>query len=256
MAREPGWYEFVPDASAIVNCEGEAHRVTWHRGKVVLEAHDLTAERAMLAFGGEPCPCMRVLEMWVEQFRMSPDMFSQMHTWLGESAYLVPTEFDIPRKMAMVLTWERSWRFESWLGAKQARLLDAEVQERALPHLRRHLTAWKPRTGARVISGCKVALIPSTETVTLTGVTDRVAMKATAALHARWVVDVWARGVAVVDDAFVMRVDRAFTLDDLGVLAGRWEPTASGTWTAVTAPARARRAPGPDSDWHLEWDDR
>ena len=113
MPRKPRWYDALPAVTATVDCGGEKHRVTWRRGKVVLEAHDLSAERGMVAFGGELCACMRVLEVWVEQFRMPPHLFAQMHTWLGEQAFLLPDEFAQPRRMAMVLNWERAWRFES-----------------------------------------------------------------------------------------------------------------------------------------------
>ena len=95
----------IPDATAVVDCEGARHRVTWRRGKVVLDAHDLTAERGMLAFGGQLCPCMRVLEMWIEQFRMPADLFLKMPEWLGDNAFLVPIELALPREMAMVLKW-------------------------------------------------------------------------------------------------------------------------------------------------------
>ena len=253
MPRKPRWYDAIPEATAVVDCGGEQHRVTWRRGKVVLEAHDLSAERAMLAFGGELCPCMRVLEMWVEQFRMPADLFGQMPSWLGDNAFLVPPEFDLARRMAMVLSWERLWRFESWLPTKQAQLLGDELKEKALGPLRQHVNAWRARTGARVVSGCQVALQRSSRPPTVEGTTDRVAMRVVAQLHARWLVDIWPRGIAVVDDAFVLELTKARTLNDLEVVAGRWEPNGSGTWATVTAPARVWRDPDTDGDWRLTW---
>jgi len=126
MPRKPRWYDPLPEATATVDCGGEQHRVTWRRGKVVLEDHDLDAERGMMAFGGEMCPCMRVLEVWVEQFRMPPDLFGQMHTWLGDQAFLLPTELALPRRMGFVQSWERAWRFESYLPTKH--LYDRHLQ--------------------------------------------------------------------------------------------------------------------------------
>ena len=79
-------------------CEGEEHRVTWRRGKFVLEDHDLGAERAMLALGGEPCPCMRALELWVEPFRMPPDQFERDAPARGRPGRPLPQEFDVPRR--------------------------------------------------------------------------------------------------------------------------------------------------------------
>jgi hypothetical protein len=254
MARTPRWYDPLPEVAATVDCGGEPHRVIWRRGKIVLEDHDLNAERGMVAFGGELCPCMRVLEVWVKQFRMPPDLFGHMPTWLGDQAFLVPTELALPRRMAMVLSWERAWRFESWLPTKQAKLLAEELKDKALPALRQHVAAWKGKTGTRIVAGCQVALVPNTEPATVEGASDRVAMRASARLHARWVVDVWPHGIAVVDDAFVVELRKARTLNDLEVLAARWEPAAGGTWSAVVAPARVWRDAGSGGEWRLTWE--
>jgi hypothetical protein len=244
----------VPEATAVVDCGGQSHRVTWRRGKLVLEAHDLTSERTMLAFGGELCQCMRVLEMWVEQFRMPADLFEQMPAWLGDNAFLVPPELALPRRLAMVIKWERLWRFEAWLPTKQAQLLADELKDKALRPLRAHVNAWKPRTGARVVSGCQVALLRSIRPVAVDGTTDRVAIRVKAELHGRWLVDVWPRGIAVVDDAFVLQLTKARTMNDLDVMAVRWEPNGIGTWAAVAAPAHVRRE-GDTGQWHLTWED-
>ncbi len=240
-----------------MDCGGEAHRVTWRRGKIVLEAHDLTAERALMVFGGEMCPCMRVLEMWVQQFRMPPEQFLRMQSWLtGANSFLAPTEFALVRHLGMVLSWERSWRRAYYFEEKAARLLGGELQEKALPYLRDHVNLWKARTGASVVSGCHVGLVPSNRAVTLTGTTDGVAMRLVAQIHATWVVSVWARGIATVDDAFVLELVDARSNDDLQVVAGRWEPTGSGTWATVTGPARLTRDPDGGGDWRIEWDPR
>ncbi len=255
MPRKLRWYDAIGESTATVDCGGERHRVVWRRGKVVLLAHDLAAERTMLIFGGELCQCMKVLEMWVEQFRMPPDLFAQMPSWLGESAFLVPPELAVPRRTAMVLSWDRLWRKESWLQSKQADLLAAELKTQALAPLRQHVNAWKPKTGARVISGCQVALMAGNRPDGVDGTTDRVAMRVTARLHGRWLVEVCARGIAVVDDAFVVNLEEALTLDDLKVHAVRWEPSGTGTWATVVAPAHVRREPGTgDGEWHLTWD--
>lgn len=254
MPRTPRWYDPLPEVSSTIDCGGENHRVTWRRGKVVLQDHDLNAEKGMMAFGGEMCPCMRVLEVWVEQFRMPPDLFGAMPTWLGEHAFLLPTEFALPRRMGMVLHWERAWRFESYLPTKQAKLLFEELKEKALPTLRQHLNAWKPKTGARVVAGCQVALTPSNEPAKVEGTTDRVAMRATAWLHPRWVVDVWPQGIGVVDDAFVVDLRKARTPNDLEVVAVRWEPNSAGGWSTVAAPARVWRDAGSGGEWRLTWD--
>ena len=253
MPRKPRWYDPLPEATAVVKCGGEHHRVTWRRGKLVLEAHDLAAERTMLVFGGELCECMRVLEMWVEQFRMPPDLFVQLRTWLGPNADLAPVEFDLHRRLAMLLSWDRAWRATYHFRVKQAAMLEAELKDKALVALRHHLNTWKPKTGARVVSGCQVALVPATEPATLEGAADGVALRATARLHARWVIDVWARGVATVGDAFVVGLLDVASTDDLLVVAARWAPAGARRWATVEQPARLHRDPA-TGDWQLSWE--
>ena len=253
MPRKPRWYDALPETTVSVSCGGEDHRVTWRRGKLVLEDHDLAAERGMLAFGGELCPCMRVLEMWVEQFRMPPELFVQLRKWLGPNADLAPVEFELHRRLGMILGWERSWRRASYVDRQQERLLGVELKDKALPALRRYLNEWKPKTGARVISGCQVAIVPARAPTTVEGTTDGVAMKAVAQLHGRWLVDVWPRDIATVDDAFVLAVLDAITGDDLVVRASRWEPATPGKWATVEHSARVRR--DESGTWHLTWEE-
>ncbi|MDQ4068056.1 MAG: hypothetical protein M3203_01035 [Actinomycetota bacterium] len=252
MPRTPRWYDCLPEATASVTCGGEQHRVTWRRGKLVLEEHDLSAERGMLAFGGELCECMRVLEMWVEQFRMPPDQFLQLRKWLGPDADLAPSEFELHRRLGMILSWERTWRATFYLHRKQEKLLGDELKDKALGPLRQHLNAWKAKTGARVISGCQVAVVPGTKPATVEGTTDGVAMRAVAQLHGRWLVDVWPRGIAVVDDAFVVGLEEARHVDELLVQAVRWEQTRPGKWATVDRPARVQR--DETGTWHLSWE--
>ena len=253
MPRKPRWYDALPEATVSVTCGGEDHRVIWRRGKLVLEAHDLAAERGMLAFGGELCPCMRLLEMWVEQFRMPPELFVQLRKWLGPNADLAPAEFDLQRRLGMILGWERSWRRASYVDRQQERLLGTELKDKALPLLRQYLNEWKPKTGARVISGCQVAVVPTAAPATVEGTMYGVAMKAAARLHGRGLVDVWPRGIATVDDAFVIGVLDVASTDDVHVQAARWEPTTAGRWATVEGPARVRR--GTAGEWHLTWED-
>ena len=130
-----------------------------------------------------------------------------------------------------------------------------EIKEKALEPFRRHVNAWKRTTGARVVSGCQVALLPSNRPPIVDGTTDRVAMRAVAHLHARWVVDIWPRGIAMVDDVFIVDLVEARSLDDLAVLACRWDPSPNGTWHAVVAPAWIWREPGTEGPWQLTWED-
>jgi hypothetical protein len=59
------WYEGLPDVTAEFHCAGQPHRIVWRRGKLVLEDHDLLAERTLVALGSEPPLCVEVLDAWL-----------------------------------------------------------------------------------------------------------------------------------------------------------------------------------------------
>lgn len=252
LPARPRWYDALPEARATVECEGDRHQVSWRRGKLVLEAHDLAAERTMEVLGGEPCVCMRVLRLWREQFGMPPEFFAQMQTWLGANAFLAPAEFSVVRELSMVLGWEREWRRTSYLNRKHEQLLQRRLKERATPSLRQHLTHWKERSGARVVGAATVQLLRSDQAPAIVGRMDRVAVRASASLVPRWITDVWVKGIAVVDGAFVLEVSDAVSRSDLRVRAVRWEPGDGGELNPVDAPARLSYR---GQAWRLAWDD-
>ena len=47
-----------------VACGEERHRISWRRGKLVLDDHDLAAEESFAALGGEPALCLEVMRAW------------------------------------------------------------------------------------------------------------------------------------------------------------------------------------------------
>jgi len=241
----------VDAVSATVPCEGEDHRVTWRRGKFVLEDHDLSAERAMLVLGGEPCACLHAMRLWRDQFRMPPELFSRMHTWMGDDAVLAPREMALPRELGMTLSWARDWRRASYID-KHGPLLQEQAKERALAPFRQHLTFEKQRFGSRVMSGAKVEIVPDHEPTTVTGRMDKVAVRAVATLHPRWLVDVWPLGIGVVDGAFVLEMVEHDWLRPL-VRAVRWEDRPGTTRAPVVALARLEAETEADGGWHLTW---
>ena len=58
------WGDSFDPVVVRVRCGDAVHRVTWRRGKLVLEDHDLTAERSLAVLGGADCPCMAILRSW------------------------------------------------------------------------------------------------------------------------------------------------------------------------------------------------
>lgn len=63
-ARPRRWCDDLPAVTAQIDCGGGQHRITWRRGKLVLEDHDLLAERSLLALGSDAPPCVEVLHAW------------------------------------------------------------------------------------------------------------------------------------------------------------------------------------------------
>ncbi len=251
LPGRPRWYHHIDAVSASLECEGAEHRVSWQRGKFVLHDHDLSSERAMLVLGGEPSPCLKALRMWRDQFGMPPEIFAQMHTWLGDNAVLAPPEMDLPRQLGMTLSWARSWRHWRYLD-KHGGLLQARGTELALPLFREHLLIERQRFGSRVISSAKVAIVPDTDVAGITGRMDRVRVAAAVTLHPSWLVEVWPRGFAVVDGAFVIDVVEDSRERPL-VRAVRWDDRGEGMRKPVTAPARLAR--DGDGAWILTWED-
>ncbi|MGH9165471.1 MAG: hypothetical protein ACRDZW_08180, partial [Acidimicrobiales bacterium] len=81
-----------------------------------------------------------------------------------------------------------------------------------------------------------------------------VGVRATVTLSAQWLVEVWARGLAVVDGGLVLAVEREASTGDprLAVQAVRWDPVPDPgrpgrfgpvTATAVVEPGAERQGP-------------
>lgn len=56
------WAWGQPEAAAEIACGGALHRVVWRWGRLVALDHDLSDERALVALGGEPCPCLEAFD--------------------------------------------------------------------------------------------------------------------------------------------------------------------------------------------------
>ena len=251
-ARLGRWCDHVAPATALVPCSGEQHRITWRRGKVVLEAHDLTAEETMLAFGGQPCACVQALRLWrnLHSWSMSGQLFQQMTARLGADTVLAPGALGAVHELGLLLTWERMWRRSAYFSDHE-RLLREQLLKRAVDPLRRHVAYWKNRVGSRRTPVVDVQAQRPGRPGLLSGSMDAVGGRVTASLGTAWVLRVWARGLAVVDGAFVVEmVDDVSEPDSPEVRAARWEEQGADVHTAVVRPARVRSA---GEGWDLTW---
>ncbi|HVL82557.1 MAG TPA: hypothetical protein VM840_13285 [Actinomycetota bacterium] len=57
-----------------VDCSGTRHRVTWEAGRLSFPDHDVEAERAYAALGGEAAACLTVDTLW----RLDPNSWSRV----------------------------------------------------------------------------------------------------------------------------------------------------------------------------------
>ncbi len=207
----------------------------------------------MLAFGGELPACLKVLQLWrnLHSWAMSIELFRQVQSSLGPAALLAPGELAMRNQLGLMLTWDRAWRRSAWFS-EHGRLLLSHIRPDVAALLREHLKFWMAERGCRRISSAAVE-VPPGATASLHGEMDSVGVRATASVGATWVVHVWARGLALVDGAFVLEV---LGHEDHGgavvVRAARWDEDAPGIFRPVPAPALVRR--DAEGAWRLTWE--
>lgn len=255
MSAGRRWSRYVPPASAVVVCNGEEHRVAWVNGKVVIEDHDVAAERTMLAFGGELPACLKVLELWRNcySWALSTELFRQVQDKLGPEALLAPGDLRDRNQLGLMLTWERAWRRTAYFS-EHGRFLHEHMRPRVMGPLREHLTFWMGRHGCRRIAAADLRVARVGEPVRLEGSMDSVSVRATLVVSATWFVRVWARGIAVVDGGLVLDVGAGDALG-VAVRAARWDEAVAGVANPLSRPAHLRRVGGTPPAWRLVWDD-
>ena len=305
-----GWWTAVGPATVEVACGEDRHRISWRRGKLVLDDHDLAAEESFAALGGEPALCLEILRAWragvndreVLWFWDAPRIgdpdLGRTHAMLrareqrmmashrqmvvtGGRGAVFPPGGPVPQEvldrmraqmaadhrrsllatlpdplrlrlgLAAIVRTGRHQGDRSWYGPRAEDVRTA-LATRAAPAVEGSMRAWRGRLSARhtLVVECWVAR-PG-EPPSVCGLMDDAGGWGAASLPILWLVDVWARGVALVDGCLVLEVHHEDpTGDRLGVTAVRWErrlPTGS---TPVVDQAILCRI---DGDWHLRWD--
>jgi len=209
-----GWALDVDPVSAVVECSGGArHVVTWRRGKLVLEDHDLTAEEAAIALGGPRPACLEVLRawrnraIWAVATQPDPPGFVRRRPRID-----VPFELRARRELGVVRAWERS-------ASRRAESDDAEhlyryLRKRALSSVLGAATAAQERFGGGRVSFVEVRLADGSggsdgkagDTVDVIGRIDARQTALVVSLTPRWLRDVWSRSIGLVDGRFVASV--------------------------------------------------
>jgi hypothetical protein len=260
-----------------VSCGGAQHQARWARGELLLDDHDLAAEDVLVALGGEPPACLRVVALWreavadggfLEEWAVDlPD--GPRRAWLSTALRRLRAEGvqDLlpglaPRRaerMGRVLV-ELPAAFQDRAAvAAAARALEAAppsplarhvaraVQVRARRAFVTSLASWRRHVpiAALVPFRCRVGLGlgPAVEGV-LAGRRSYCSLD----LDASWLVDVWGAGLAVVAGHLVVAVDRSPSgrpptggPTTVGVWAVRWTRDRMPSTGRPGAPA-----PGPE----------
>jgi hypothetical protein len=71
------WFDHLPAVTAEVPCGKQPHRITWRRSKLVLDDHDVLAERSLVALGAEPPLCLQMLDAWGQPV-LAPGMLDRL----------------------------------------------------------------------------------------------------------------------------------------------------------------------------------
>jgi len=184
---------------------------------------------------------------------MSTEMFRQVQSSLGPDALLAPGDLALRNQLGLVLTWQRAWKRSAWYG-EHGRLLVDHLRPEVLALLRQHLKFWMEQRGCRRISAADLQVPAGGGPAAMQGQMDSVGVRATAMMTANWVVQVWGRGMALVEGGFVLEVV-GYAEHGAAVLvkAVRWDEAEPGVFRPVSAPASVRR--DAEGAWRLRWDE-
>jgi hypothetical protein len=162
----------------------------------------------------------------------------------------LPEELRLRLGLSAIVRAERHLGDRAWVFTRAADL-ESALAGRARPAFQECMRAWRGRlTHQRLMVECWVAR-PG-EPAAVCGLMDDAGAWAGLRLPPRWLVDVWARGVAVVDGCFVLAVHAAEASGRrLSVTALRWERRLPAGSTPVLEPAVAVRLD--DGAWCLRW---
>lgn len=262
------WHDDLGDATqSIALDDGATHRVTWRRGKLVLEDHDIEAEQALIALGGERCLCLDVADLFASppplheivqtdsaratkvqralrsitpphiRFQntvhaIPPAIQSRMQTELNEQfvrqrrlTVLRAIEGDLRRRLLSASAVAATRRGvggypDDWIAL--TRFFSDEISpgvEWSLRGARRNLPA-----GAKV--NFHLRLLPEDDDdPTVEGVVSRGGGSIHLSVQPRWLADVWAHDLTLVDENPVVAVKERNSVDTAWVTVVCWSRT-------------------------------
>lgn len=263
----PHWFHRLPSVSADIACGGERHRITWRRGRLILEDHDALAEQSLTALGARPPLCVELLETWrtrrdselleelllgagtlspaelamrksrheaeVESARRMPRrtmarygsrpggarkvrvaerqvaerLAIEREAWAATLGEVLPPELRQPLALSVVARLERHWHKDEF-RRRHHRRVEPVLAAVAAPLLEQS-TRGQQRKNRKPPRGfvTEAVLLEPGEQPRCEVWSDRQVVHATVKLPLGWLIDVWARGIAVVDGYFVLAVE-------------------------------------------------
>lgn len=259
--------------------------MSFRRGRVVLEDHSLSAERALAALGGPPLPCMALLAAWPMVSQCAGEVIDHLDhaeaggplplweppAWLSAATWVTrpsgaaagsfrPVEAPWAKKVldsvppgaaaviarAAVMAVERRWGdHPSVVRRTFSFALFRRVRGAVIDTMEASPVRRLPPPSV----DCRLAVDGATPAVN--GTLSFMRADATARLPLSWLVTVWSRGLAVVDGCFILNARGG--PEEAEVAAVRWERRTPFAAEAVTAPARVSRDGDGDGVWRLEW---
>lgn len=264
------WYDCIAPATMSLDCSGREHFITWERGALLLhQHHDADAERVLAALGGDVPVCVQVLDAW-ERSLASRDAVSIALDWGARNRLSRPIRMGghprwwftygfspaKPRRWDLIEQLPEEVRDRYVLTAVQrdpgetvGGLARQVLEAKASPLLMTSAMVCTQTTGLFDIQVRPVTERSGASLVTGFG---RGRFRLEVRLPPSWLWSVWGRGVALVDNHFVLEV-----LDDrhasrLRVRAVNWDRLMG------RRPVPATRTATIDLDersWRASWED-
>jgi hypothetical protein len=305
------WYDGIPAVAAEIDCGGETHRITWRRGKLVLEDHDLLAERSLTALGAKPPTCVQALDAWramrgtellqemllregtlsreefasrkasYEAYRegaqeVSAPMRSALkhrpggaqmleklvrqvaerreveeRMWAMTLLEVLPAALRRALALSVVAGMTRHWH-DVEFRRTHAKRVESALTAIALPLFERSARRWRRNLKPYARFVAQTWLLAPGEEPTCAAWADSAGARAVLSLPLSWFTDVWAPGIALVDDCLVVGAEEApKDRTEVRVRALKWERRRREASKSVQAPAVVTR--GGDGEWRLRW---
>lgn len=219
------WYARRTAVRAEVDCAGGRHRVTWRRGRLVLEDHDLAAEQALHGLGGEKTACVEVLEEWrALNARAALEELPRL-LWparpRGETS-AIPEALRVVAGLAAIVRCERHWDDADF--PENARRVVATELNRCFESAVRSSLAFVRDGRANVRVRARTEMVAASEPASISVEVSpaRREVRMAAALPITWLLEVWGRGIASVDGRVVVEAAE-HTADRIAAAAIHWD---------------------------------